>query len=62
MVTTGKHGSVGDPQERAMHCKEGAVGEIDSVEFNGGVDGDFIRGDGFDVLVVGVVVVTAGGR
>ena len=61
MVITGKHGSVGDPQEGAMHCKEGAVGEIDSVEFDGGVDGDFVRGDGFDVLVVGVVVVAAGG-
>lgn len=61
MVIIGKHGSVGDPQEGAMHCKEGAVGKIDSVKFNGGVDGDFIGRDGFDVLVVGVVVVAAGG-
>lgn len=61
VVIVGKHGSVGDPQEGAMHCKEGAMSEIDSVEFDGGVDGDFVGRDGFDILVVRVVVVTAGG-
>lgn len=44
-----------------MHCKERAMGKIDSVEFDGGVDGDFVGGDGLDVLVVRVVIVTTGG-